>query len=168
MQIIDLDSVSVRRYLLLFLFIYLGACASPDRNEEHAGMLPVKRVVDGDTFWVEDGTEKGMKVRLIGVDTPETVHPQKPVEFYGKEASDFVKKMLEGKKVKLEYDVQEKDRYGRTLAYVYLEDGTFLNAELVRKGYAQVMTIPPNVKFSELFLDLQKKARDRELGLWGG
>ncbi|MFW6248535.1 MAG: thermonuclease family protein, partial [Bacteroidota bacterium] len=92
--------------------------------------------------------------------------PQKPVEFYGKEASDFVKKMLEGKKVKLEYDVQEKDRYGRTLAYVYLEDGTFLNAELVRQGYAQVMTIPPNVKFSELFLDLQKKAREGELGLW--
>ncbi|MFW5757614.1 MAG: thermonuclease family protein [Bacteroidota bacterium] len=166
MQINHIDSARWTKYLLLFLFMYLGACASPNRNEEDAGMLPVKRVVDGDTFWVEDGTEKGMKVRLIGVDTPETVHPQKPVEFYGKEASDFVKKMLEGKKVKLEYDVQEKDRYGRTLAYVYLEDGTFLNAELVRQGYAQVMTIPPNVKFSELFLDLQKKAREGELGLW--
>ncbi len=160
------DPGSARRYLLFFLVLYVVSCASPSRNNEDANLLTVKRVVDGDTFWVDDGTEKGMKVRLIGVDTPETVHPQKPVEFFGKEASDFVRKLLEGQKVKLEYDVQEKDHYGRALAYVYLEDGTFLNAELVKKGYAQVMTVPPNVKFSDLFLDLQKDARERNLGLW--
>lgn len=160
------DPGSARRYLLFFLVFYVVSCASPSRNNEVGNLLTVKRVVDGDTFWVDDGTEKGMKVRLIGVDTPETVHPQKPIEFFGKEASDFVKKLLEGQKVKLEYDVQEKDHYGRALAYVYLEDGTFLNAELVKKGYAQVMTVPPNVKFSDLFLDLQKDAREKNLGLW--
>ena len=99
----------------------------------------VTRVVDGDTIVLSNGE----RLRYIGVDTPETKHPKKGLQCYGKEASAFNKKLVEGKKVKLEFDVQQKDRYGRLLAYVYLEDGTFVNAELLRKGYAQVMTIPP-------------------------
>ncbi len=74
--------------------------------------------------------------------------------------------ILRGKKVRLEYDVGKKDRYGRTLAYVFLEDGTFLNAKLLEEGYAVIMTIPPNVKYSDLFLTIQRKARDNNKGLW--
>jgi micrococcal nuclease len=104
---------------------------------------------------------------MIGVDTPETVKPGTPVQPYGQEASDFTKKMLTGKKVKLVTDVQEKDRYGRLLAYVYLEDGTFYNEYLLQEGYAQVMTIPPNVKYADHFVQVQKRAREQNKGLWG-
>jgi micrococcal nuclease len=104
-------------------------------------------------------------VRLIGVDTPETKHPRKPVEAFGKEANTFTQQLVEGKEVQLEYDVQRKDKYGRTLAYVYVR-GQMLNAELVRQGYAQVATFPPNVKYQEVFLKLQREAREAKRGLW--
>ena len=122
----------------------------------------VSRVIDGDTFVLENGE----RVRLIGVDTPETVHPSKPVGYFGKEASAFTKNIIEGKRVRLEYDVQKQDRYGRLLAYVYLPDGTFVNAELVKQGYAQVSTYPPNVKYVDLFTRLQREAREQNRGLW--
>jgi len=142
------------------------SCNSRSDREKLAGFLSVTKVVDGDTFWVDDGSEKGLKIRLIGVNTPETVHPRKPVEFYGKEASNYVKSILTGKKVRLEFDVDRVDRYGRTLAYVFLKDGTFLNADLIKNGYGQVMTVPPNVKYSEKFLELESKARENNIGLW--
>ena len=107
-----------------------------------------------------------MKVRYIGVDTPETHHPMRGVEHYGMEASEANRKLVDGKTVRLEFDVQQLDRYGCTLAYVYLEDGTFVNAWLVEKGYAMVMTVPPNVKHQELFLKLQREAREAGRGLW--
>lgn len=143
--------------LMAFMLILLSACSSS------GDWVVVKRVVDGDTF----ETETGEKVRLIGVDTPESVKPNSPVEPYGKEASAFTKKMLEGKKVRLEYDVAPKDKYGRTLAYVYLEDGTFYNERLLLEGYAQVLTVPPNVKYADRLLAAQKKAREEGKGLWG-
>ena len=119
------------------------------------------RVVDGDTIVV-----KGIgKVRLIGVDTPETKHPRKPVEYFGKEASAFTKGMVEGKKVRLEYDWQRKDKYRRTLAYVYLEDGTFLNAEIIKQGYGFAYTKYP-FKYLEQFRKYEKEARERRIGLW--
>ena len=127
------------------------------------GFRKVARVVDGDTFVLEGGE----RVRLIGVDTPETVHPSKPVEYFGKEASAFTKSMIEGKRVRLVFDVRERDRYYRLLAYVYLEDGTFLNAELVKQGYANVSTFPPNVRHAELFRSLEREARENSRGLWG-
>lgn len=123
----------------------------------------VARVVDGDTIEIEGGE----KVRLIGVNTPETKDPRKPVEYFGQEAYEFTKSLLEGKDVYLEYDVEKTDRYGRILAYIYLADGTFVNAELVKQGYAQVMTIPPNVKYADLFVELQREAREADKGLWG-
>lgn len=162
-------SVGMGRLLragVLVCVIAIGAAACKSKDNKLEGWLEVKRVVDGDTFWVKDGTEKGAKIRLIGVDTPETVHPRKPVEYYGREASDFVKSKLKGKKVRLEFDVTEKDRYGRYLAYVYLEDGTFLNAYLVENGYAKVMTVPPNVKYADEFVALARKAREAKKGLW--
>jgi micrococcal nuclease len=122
----------------------------------------VTRVVDGDTI-ILNGNER---VRLIGVDTPETVHPQKPVEYYGKEASAFTKRLCEGKSVRLEYDWQKQDKYGRTLAYVYLEDGTFLNAEIIKQGYGHAYTRFP-FKYLEEFRGYEKDARESGMGLWG-
>lgn len=122
----------------------------------------VERVVDGDTVVLFSGE----RVRYIGVNTPELHHPQKPVEWYAREAKEFNRRLVEGKKVRLEFDVERRDRYRRLLAYVFLEDGTFVNAELVRQGYAQVMTYPPNVKHADLFLQLEREARAAERGLW--
>lgn len=97
------------------------------------------RVIDGDTIVAEiDG--KHEKIRLIGVDTPETVHPSKPVEYFSKEASEFTKRMVEGKQVRLEFDWQKRDKYGRLLAYIFLIDGVFVNAEIVKQGYGHAYT----------------------------
>jgi micrococcal nuclease len=127
-------------------------------------LRPLLRVVDGDTIWVSQPDEK---IRLIGIDAPETRNTgKKQVGYYGKEASDYLKARLKGKKVRLEYDVQRYDIYRRTLAYVYLEDGTMINAELVRLGYATVMTVAPNVKYADKFILLQQEARKKKRGLW--
>ncbi|MCR4817816.1 MAG: thermonuclease family protein [Fretibacterium sp.] len=135
----------------------------------------VKRVVDGDTLLVEvDGQSR--RVRLVGVDTPETVHPNKAVQFYGPEASAFTKKELTGKHVWLEYDVAPLDRYQRHLAYIWLEspsDGEaairrgMFNARLLLGGYAKVMTIQPNSRYADLFVRFQEEARRAKRGLWG-
>lgn len=106
-------------------------------------------------------------MRYIGVDTPELHHPRKPVEAYAREARAFNQRLVEGKKVRLEFDVERRDKYSRLLAYVYLTDGTFVNAELLRQGYAQLLTIPPNVKYVDLFVKLQREAREAGRGLWG-
>jgi micrococcal nuclease len=123
------------------------------------------RVIDGDTIVVETADTQE-KVRLIGVDTPETVHPSKPVEYFGKEASEFTHKKVEGKRVRLEYDWRSRDKYGRLLAYVYIEDGTFLNAEIIRKGYGFAYTRYP-FKYLEDFRRYEKEARRNNRGLWG-
>ena len=122
----------------------------------------VTRVVDGDTLVVSTVG----KVRLIGIDTPETVHPSKPVEWMGREASDATKRFALGKSVRLETDVQKRDRYGRLLAYVWLPDGSMLNEVLVKEGYANVSTYPPNVKYESRFLSAQRSARTHAKGLW--
>ena len=122
----------------------------------------VERVVDGDTIIVRDVG----RVRLIGVDTPETVHPGRPVEFFGREASAFTKRLVDGKRVRLEYDQQRTDRYGRTLAYVHLPDGTFVNAEIIRRGYGHAYTRFP-FKHLERFRGLERDARRAGRGLWG-
>ena len=132
-------------------------------DQPHCNVL---RIVDGDTFVCRFPDGKEEKIRLIGVNTPETSHQKKGVEYYGKKAKEFTKNTLSGKRVKLELDMQPRDRYGRLLAYVYLEDGTMLNALLVQEGYAQVMTVPPNVKYQDMFLKLQREARENNRGLW--
>ena len=151
------------------LFLVVLIAMSCGVRKDHGGDYhAVTRVVDGDTFWIDDGTQRGRKVRLIGVDAPETQsNGRKPVGYFGQESKKYLTRLLEKKKVRLEYDVDETDRYGRTLAYVYLEDGTFVNAELLEKGYAMVMTVPPNVAFADKFRALQAEARTRGRGLWG-
>lgn len=164
-----MDSLTERKrhgmlaIILSISFIILTACSAgnqPSPNGETS--VTVKRVVDGDTFESTDGK----KVRMIGIDTPETVKPNHPVEPYGKEASQFAKQLLEGKTVTLRFDVEPYDKYNRLLAYVYLPEGTFVNDKLVREGYARIMTIPPNVAFADQFLAAEREAREHRRGLW--
>lgn len=122
----------------------------------------VTRIVDGDTLVLEGlGT-----VRLIGVDTPETVDPRRPVEEFGKQSSAFLTGLTLGKTVRVEYDQTRKDRYGRTLAYLYLADGTFVNREIVRLGYGHAYTKYP-FKFMEDFRAAAREAQEAKRGLWG-
>lgn len=129
--------------------------------------VQVVGVVDGDTIEICCMRGKHEKVRYIGVNTPETKHPTKGVEPLGKEAAEANRRLVGGHSIRLEFDVDQRDRNGRLLAYVYLQDGTFVNAWLVRNGYAQVMTVPPNVRYQELFLTLQREAYQAQRGLWG-
>jgi micrococcal nuclease len=153
-----------RVFLLAALLALLPALVSCQDGSFLA--VKVVSVVDGDTIQVCCIGWKREKVRYIGVNTPETKHPTRGVEYFGKEASEANRKLVDGKTVRLEFDVQQLDKYGRTLAYVYLEDGTFVNAWLVEHGYAMVMTFPPNVKHEALFLKLQREAREAKRGLW--
>lgn len=121
-----------------------------------ADELRVSRVIDGDTIVLEDGRY----VRYIGIDTPEKGKP-----YYG-EAKRENERLVKGKRVRLELDIGKTDRYGRTLAYVHADD-IFVNAELVKGGYAVIVTYPPNVKYADEFVALQKEARNNKRGLWG-
>jgi micrococcal nuclease len=124
----------------------------------------VRRVVDGDTLEVTGGE----RVRLIGVDTPESVAPDRPVGCFGKEASRFTASLVPpGTQVRLVGDAEQRDRYGRLLAYVYRQaDGLFVNAELLRRGYAQLLTIPPNIAHTDEFTAIARGAREGAQGLW--
>lgn len=152
---------------LNFLLLPLCLLFSPEGSQEaNAEYRTVQRVVDGDTLILENGE----RVRLIGVDTPETKHPQKPVEYFGHEASSFTKSIVEGKRVWVEFDqanthVGHKDKYGRTLAYVFREDGKFLNAEIISQGYGHAYTQYP-FKYLNEFRTLERQARDQRTGLW--
>jgi micrococcal nuclease len=122
----------------------------------------VKRVIDGDTVELTTGE----KVRLIGVDTPETKDPRKPVQYFGKEATAFTQRLVEGRRVRLACDHQRQDKYGRILAYIYVEDGTFVNAEIIKQGYGFAYTRFP-FKFLEEFRQFEGEAREAGRGLWG-
>ena len=152
-----------RSFFCLLLF-FSTPCGGP--SSDLSALVEtdvVVRVIDGDTVVLR---HLG-RARLIGVDTPETVHPAKPVEFFGKEATNFTRRYLDTKKVRVEYDWQKTDRYGRVLVYLYLEDGTFFNAELVKQGYAHAYTKYP-FKYLEEFREYEQEARENDRGLWGG
>ena len=127
----------------------------------------VTKVVDGDTIDLEDGRT----VRFVGIDTPETVDPRRPVGCFGKEASNETKSLLSGKFVILQKDVSETDKYGRLLRYVYLplDNGQilFVDDYLVREGFAKVLTYPPDVKFNEQLREAERQAKINKKGLWG-
>jgi micrococcal nuclease len=140
-------------------------------DEEDSGrydaVTTVSRVVDGDTVEIEPAVDGNAEVRLIGVDTPETVDPGEDVEPYGPESSNYATSVLEGEEVELEFDEERTDQYGRLLAYVYLAGDEMFNGELVAGGYAQVYTVEPNARYEERFRALQEEARDTEIGIWG-
>lgn len=178
----------MRRWIPLFLVV-LAACAghrvvlttqAPATLASEPGGFEsavVTRIVDGDTIEVEvTGTSPGpgageaavgesYTVRLVGIDTPESVKPGSPVECFGKEASAAATALLEGAEVRLVKDVEETDRFDRLLRYVYLGE-EMANARLVVNGYASAFTYPPNVRHSDLFVQLERQARDNNRGLW--
>ncbi|MCD6094576.1 thermonuclease family protein [bacterium] len=124
-------------------------------------LFKVIKVIDGDTIKLENGEV----VRYIGIDAPETFHPSKPVQCFGREASNKNKELVEGKLVRLEKDITNRDKYGRLLRYVWVGD-LFVNDYLVRQGYAYVYTYPPDVKYSKQFVQAQREARENNRGLW--
>ena len=139
----------------------------PQQNTSRDTAFPVLKVVDGDTIKID---YKGQieTVRLIGVDTPETVHPNKPIEAYGKEASAFLKNLLKGESVYLPFGNEKRGKYGRLLAYLYrAPDGLFVNLEIVRQGYGRAYTNYP-FKHQDIFQYYENKAREVGKGLWAG
>ena len=161
---------------IYFLFFYLTAFASENSKktiERH--LYRVVRVIDGDTIKLDNGQH----VRLIGIDTPELKdgpklqrdlkqrHLTKKVELArGKKSYQFVKRLLEGKKVSLKFDARKFDDYQRLLAYVYLADGQFVNALIMKAGYAYPVFIKPDIKYSQLFKQLYSQAKENHWGLW--
>ena len=133
-------------------------------NEPEIYTARVSRVVDGDTVILQLLDDE-YRLRLIGIDAPETVHPQLPVQCYGEEASAYLTELIEEKFVQVEKDVSETDRYGRLLGYIWLGE-TMVNEHLVREGYAFAVTFPPDVKYQELLQEAQEDARLNERGLW--
>jgi micrococcal nuclease len=125
--------------------------------------VQVKKVIDGDTFLTTDGR----MVRFIGIDCPEVDYRQGDDEYFAREAFEYTRQVLEGNKVFLEYDASLEDDYGRVLAYVFLADGTFFNARLLREGYARLFIVPPDIKYLELFKKATREAREEFRGLWG-
>ncbi len=137
-----------------------------DPHQRNEGILArVTRVTDGDTIRVEFAGRQE-RVRYIGIDTPETRHSPRGPQPFGAEASEANRRLVAGRQVRLIFDVDERDRYGRLLAYVYLPDGTFINAKLVNEGYARVLTVPPNVRHADEFRTLETRARQARRGLW--
>lgn len=158
--------------LVLILIIFLSRVIQPVTQvtppPEKQNTFKVTKVIDGDTIEVNGG----IKVRYIGIDTPEIGDSRKKVECYGREAAEFNKQLVEGKEVRLEKDISETDKFGRLLRYVYLPadrqgvNDLFVNDYLVRQGYAYAATFPPDVKYQEQFREAEKEARENSRGLW--
>jgi micrococcal nuclease len=145
--------------LIIYIF-YVFSGGNP-----YGKWVLVTEVVDGDTMHVGRGWRK-ITVQFLGVDTPETVHPDKPVEFFGPEASEFTRKTLKGKKVRLELEpLNRADNYGRLLAYVYLSDGILFNAELIKRGYARVIA-PFHFRYYDEFRNYEREAVAAGRGIW--
>lgn len=166
---------NITKIVSVFIWIFLlGFTISFGKAYDYSDIL-VKRVIDGDTIELETGE----RVRLIGIDTPEMHESPKlyrdaqrtkqgigTIQKLGRRAYEFTRNLVEGKRASLEFDVEKRDKYERLLAYVYLKDATFVNAEIVKQGFASLLTIPPNVKYADLFLKLYREARENKRGLW--
>ena len=165
----------MKRILLVFFTLnFLASFISCSRNYNYDNIL-IRKAIDGDTLILANG----QRLRLIGIDTPEinmnerlysqAQRNKKDIQAIiglGRKASEFTKRLVEGEFVKLEFDDERYDKYGRLLAYVYLKDGTFLNAKIIEEGFAYLLTIPPNVRYTELFKRLYRQARENKRGLW--
>jgi len=156
----------------LALLAATAGCTGAPRPDD--GLATVTHVVDGDTIDVEIGGREE-RVRLIGIDTPETKKPNTPIECWGPEASAFTASLLpEGTKVRVERDIVGRDDYGRLLGYVHLVDATetgttdtFVNLEIIEQGFARPLTIEPNSTFAREFADAASRAERADLGMWG-
>jgi micrococcal nuclease len=160
--------ISIPPLILAVAYLFLRALAASPALDNSAlpTLAVVSKVIDGDTIEIS----QGQSVRYIGIDTPELRSRQgghwklNPRPF-AEEAAQANRKLVEGKKVRLEYDVEKKDRYGRLLAYVFVDE-LFVNAYLLQNGFALLSTHPPNIKYVDLFVKLQKEAREKRRGLW--
>lgn len=159
--------------LLIFVLVLAYFIATDPKLRQtvitaQPGLLPVVHVEDGDTITVREPDGHNEIIRLLGVDTPETVKPNTPVQCGGKAASDHTKAVMTGASVRLAPDPEDSDRdkYGRLLRYVYLPDGTLYNAELIRDGYGFAYTIFPITKLDD-FKAIEADARANNRGLWG-
>lgn len=177
----DLMKLGPKKIIILFIAaiaIYFFGGDNFLAEQDNSGFITgiVGRVVDGDTAVIRiDGQNR--RVRFLGVDTPETVHPNKPVQYYGREASNFTKKSLNSKQVWLEYDASATDRYNRQLAYIWTSKPSSINESTIRKdmfnaklllgGYAKVLIIKPNKKYEELFRKFEAEAQQGRKGIWG-
>lgn len=162
--------------LLILLASFYQSSFKPSRPEltptpslaGQADLVRVTKVIDGDTIEIESGK----RVRYIGINTPEIHSPTRGVECFGKEAAAKNKELVEGKLVRLEKDVSETDKYGRLLRFVFLplpnstNEAIFVNDYLVKEGYAQASTFPPDVRFAQMFQESEGAARDAGAGLW--
>ena len=158
----------MRRVLVLLVIALAAGCGRGDAASGDPSIGKVTKVTDGDTIHVAIGGGDET-VRLIGIDTPETVDPRQPVGCFGKEASNRTKELLPvGTKVRLVRDVEARDRYDRLLAYVYrVQDDLFVNLSLAEDGYADLLTYPPNIAHVEDFTTAVREAREAGRGLWG-
>ena len=145
---------------------------APARGLEPIGATEaarVVRVVDGDTIVIDRG-RGNERLRYIGIDTPESVKPGSPVEFMAEEAAAANAALVEGREVVIETDVSDRDPFDRLLRYVWMREGNawvLVNLELVRRGFAQVATYPPDVRWRDALADAQREAREAAAGLWG-
>lgn len=151
----------MKKLFIVLVFISLLACV------EEKQFYKVIKVFDGDTILI-DYNGKSESIRYIGVNTPEISHPGMGIdeETFGVLATEKNKELVSGKEVALEFDVQERDKYNRILAYVYLKNGDMVNEILAKEGYAYLLTYPPNIKYVEKFRTAQIYARENEKGLW--
>jgi micrococcal nuclease len=149
----------MKRFKFVIAFLVVGELSVGAQE-----LVRVNKVIDGDTIVLESGN----RVRLLGVNTPEVNHPIKPAEPFGKEAAEFTRRLAEGKLVRLEFDphVSKQDKHSRIFAYVFLQDGTFLNAEIIRQGYGFVVRGSPPLRYEFDFVRLELNARKRRLCLW--
>lgn len=164
-------------FAALGILVLLAGCSTATANPSPVtGFAPlgatetarVVRVVDGDTIVIDRGGGNE-RVRYLGIDTPESVKPNNPVEFMAREASAANEALVAGREVVLERDVSDTDHYDRLLRYIWLREGdgwVFVNLELVRRGFAQVVTYPPDVRWTGTLLAAQREARDAGMGLW--
>lgn len=155
----------MKKFLLYVLVLASTASGCSLENELQTTNAVVINAVDGDTIDVELENGKTERVRLLLIDTPETKHPQLGVQPFGPEASEFTKETLEGKEVEMEFDVSERDRYGRVLAYIWLE-GQMFNQDLLERGLARVAIYPPDIKYVDEFEQTQETARKNRIGIW--
>lgn len=160
----------MKRIYLFLLLLTFSACeidSGTYTNESGETFYKISKIVDGDTIHLIDENGETLKVRLIGIDAPESRDSQyKKKEPFGEEATLFLTKLIGNSKIRLEYDINPVDKFGRTLAYTYTEDGTFLNAEMVKQGYARTMTIQPNSKYADYFFELLQEAKKNKRGMW--
>lgn len=155
----------IKPLMLVVTFLFLAGCQAVETASGELETAVVTRVVDGDTLHIErNGREE--TVRLLLVDTPETVHPNKPVQPFGKEASQFARETLSGKEVQLEFDGPERDKYGRLLAYVWVGDTSF-NERLLERGLARYAYVyDPPYTHSGALKEAEQEASDKEKGIW--